>query len=88
MKAPTPYQLSAKLEAIDSDLLNINHVTEPGYANFAVTQVASSLISDDLAKLIENIRELVGEVNFTFHPILKGSRETLSGEGGHKGKRD
>ena len=61
---------------------------EAGYANFAVTQVASSLISDDLAKLIENIRGLVGEVNFTFSPISKGSSETLLGEGGHKGKKD
>jgi len=52
LKAPEPYKLSAKLEAIDADILDINHVTEPGYAAFAVIQIASSLISDDIGKLI------------------------------------
>jgi len=52
LKAPEPYKLSAKLEAIDADILDISHVTEPGYTAFAVIQIASSLISDDISKLI------------------------------------
>ena len=52
LKAPEPYQLSAKLEALDADILSINHITEPGYAAFAVMQIATSLITNDLAKLI------------------------------------
>lgn len=52
LKAPEPYKLSVKLQAIDADILDIRHVTEPGYAAFAVIQVASSLISDDIGKLI------------------------------------
>ena len=64
---------------------------EPGYASFAVTQVASSLVIDDLGRLIENVRGLVGEVDFTFHPVVTPplSDETLVsffGEG--KGKRE
>lgn len=53
LKSPQPYQLSARLEELDSDILSISHVTEPGYSAFAVMQIASSLISDDLGKLIE-----------------------------------
>ena len=34
LKAPASYQLSAKLEKIDTDILNISHITEPGYAAF------------------------------------------------------
>ena len=52
LKAPEPYQLSAKLEAIDADILSINHIAEPGYAAFAVMQVATSFITDDMEKLI------------------------------------
>ena len=67
MKAPQPYELSNKLRVLDPDILSIRNVDEPGYAAFAVTQIASSLVSDDLGKLINNVRELVGEVDFTFH---------------------
>ena len=53
LRAPEPYQLSAKLEAMDADILSINHIAEPGYAAFAVMQIATSLIIDDMTKLIE-----------------------------------
>ncbi|KAI4203065.1 MAG: hypothetical protein LQ350_002113 [Teloschistes chrysophthalmus] len=52
LEAPKPYGLSVKLEAIDADILDVSHITEPGYAAFAVMQIASSLISDDMNKLI------------------------------------
>ena len=53
LKAPKAYQLSEKLEALDPDILSVTHITEPGYSAFAVIQIASSLVSDDLGKLIE-----------------------------------
>ena len=53
LKAPQPYKLTEKLEALDADILSISHIAEPGYAAFAVMQIASSLISDDLGKLVE-----------------------------------
>ena len=52
VKAPEPYKLSATLEAIDPDILSISHIAEPGYAAFAVMQIASALINDDIEKLI------------------------------------
>lgn len=53
LKAPKPYQLSGKLEELDEDILSISHIAEPGYSAFAVMQIASSLVSDELGKLIE-----------------------------------
>lgn len=53
LKAPKPYQLSQKLEKLDADILSISHIAEPGYSAFAVMQIASSLVGDDLGKLIE-----------------------------------
>lgn len=52
LKAPKAYELSRRLEELDSDILSITHVAEPGYSAFAVIQIASSLVSDDLTKLI------------------------------------
>lgn len=53
LKKPEPFRLSERLQALDADILSINHIAEPGYAAFAVMQIASSMIGDDLGKLIE-----------------------------------
>ena len=53
LKVPDPYKLSARLEALDKDILSIEHVLEPGYSAFAVMQIASGLVRDDLDELIE-----------------------------------
>lgn len=55
LKKPQPFRLSERLEALDADILSINHIAEPGYAAFAVMQIASSMIGDDLGKLIESV---------------------------------
>ena len=90
LKVPEPYGLSDKLEAMDRSILSLDHAAEEGYASFAVTQVASSLISVDLGKLVENVRALVGEVNFTWGPVEQAvgmSGVTLT-EDGEKAKRE
>ena len=53
LKAPPSYKLSQRLEEMDPDILSLSHIAEPGYSAFAVMQIASSLVSDDLGKLIE-----------------------------------
>ena len=53
LKPPAPYRLSQKLEEMDADILSVSHIAEPGYSAFAVMQIASSLVNDDLEKLIE-----------------------------------
>ena len=55
LKAPQSYKLSQRLEELDPDILSISHIGEPGYSAFAVMQIASSLVSDDLGKLIEYV---------------------------------
>lgn len=53
MKVPDAFMLSARLEAIEKDILSIKHVLKPGYSAFAVMQIASSLVRDNLSELIE-----------------------------------
>lgn len=52
LKTPQPYQLSAKLEEIDHDILSVRHIAEPGYAAFAVMQVSSRCIIAELDVLL------------------------------------
>ena len=90
LKVPEPYGLSDRLEAMDRGILSLDHAAEEGYASFAVTQVASSLISVDLGKLVENVRVLVGEVNFTWGPVeqMVGMSGVTLTENGGKTKRE
>jgi hypothetical protein len=90
MQLPEPYQLSRRLEQVDKGILDSSHIEEPGYAAFAVTQVASSLITDDLRRLVEDVKDLVGEVDFSFKVVnSETSTQTDStGVGNGKGKQD
>jgi hypothetical protein len=70
MQLPEPFQLSKRLEKLDKGILDSRHVQEPGYSAYAVLQVASTLIRDDIEKLVENVKDLVGEVYFNFEDAL------------------
>ena len=91
LKPPSAFKLTARLEKLDRDILSIDHVAEPGYSAFAVMQVASSMISDDLERLLENVKSLVGEVDFSFRVVAGSADSSMEGplkEGSDKGKRD
>jgi len=89
VQLPQPYQLSHRLEQLDKGILDTRHVEEPGYAAYAVMQVASSMITDDLEKLVSNVKDLVGEVDFSFRIIDSDSTVNSSeSDGNGKGKKD
>lgn len=88
IQLPQPYSLNRRLEALDSGILDSRHIQEPGYSAYAVMQVASSLVTDDLARLVDCVKELVGETDFSF--TVGVSEDSLIGseENGRKGKND
>lgn len=99
LKPPEPYALSAKLETLDSNILSVRHMAEPGFAAFAVMQIGTKFIGDDLKALLDDVRELVGELDFSFHVVstsehdsAESSRTTLLDDererSGDKGKRE
>jgi len=87
---PESYNLSKRLEKLDRGILDARHVEEPGYSAYAVMQVASSLITDDLARLVDNVRDLVGETDFSFRVDVSDSSvdSTGSESSSRKGKKD
>ena len=69
VRVPEPYQLSERLDQLDKDILSIRHIAEPGYASFSVIQIGTKSLLDDLHKLLDNVKELVGELDFSFHVV-------------------
>lgn len=53
MKPLEPYGLLKTLQAVDKDILGVSHIAEPGYAAFAVMQIASRSLIFDLNRLTE-----------------------------------
>ena len=103
LRLPEPYHLASKLEEMDHDIMSIEHITEPGYAAFAVVQVASRCIVGDINQLVTLVKRLVGELDFSFHTVstsaassvrttdsltLAPSSSGRSAQSGDKGKRE
>jgi len=65
-------------------LLDPKHMEQPGYAEFAVLQVCTTLICDDLEGLVKAVSGLVGVVDFSFR--VGGSDSSLGSTGNGKGK--
>ena len=78
LKAPQRINLRRLLESMDDDILSTRHVLEPGYAAFAVMQVSSTMLRDDLEGLLEETKNLVGEAKF--NTDVAGMRELESGD--------
>jgi len=86
---PKPYELTRRLEEQDENILSVRHVNEPGYAAFAVLQLATRCIAQDLQELLTRVTGLVGELDFSFHIVDSPdlSSDTL-GDGGDELKED
>jgi len=57
----------------------VRHVEEPGYSAYAVLQVCSSLVMDDLRRLVDHVRDLVGETDFSFKISDQSSSSVILG---------
>ncbi|KAJ5355928.1 Brefeldin A sensitivity protein [Penicillium concentricum] len=72
LKAPRPYSFTRRLQALDSDLLSLRHIAEPGFAAFAVLQISTRCIVGDMDRLLRLVKDLVGELDFSFHAVTTG----------------
>lgn len=79
MPKPKPFALTSRLEELDKDILSIRHVNEPGYAAFAVLQLCTRSIGIDVDRLLDAVRELVGELDFSLRVTKEQFGESDSG---------
>ncbi|KAI6835187.1 hypothetical protein KC340_g1550 [Hortaea werneckii] len=69
LRVPEPYQLTRRLDEMDGDILSVRHIAEPGYSSFAVIQIGTKCMLDDLRKILAGVKELVGELDFSYHVV-------------------
>lgn len=68
---------------VDPEILSLKHISEPGYAAFAVMSISTRCIHMDVERLLKAVKGLVGELDFSFHVVstrengVVGSDETL-----------
>ncbi len=79
IKVPHSIDIAGQLAAIDPGILSITHIKEPCYAAFAVLEIASILIMQEMQAVLERVKELVGEVDFSVHFGDAGSESTTGG---------
>ncbi|KAK1470517.1 hypothetical protein CCUS01_06282 [Colletotrichum cuscutae] len=84
-------ELSEMVSPLGSgSILDVRNVEQHGYTEFAVLQVCSSLVCDDLEGLVRSVSSLVGVVDFSFR--INPSEATLTSsdedDARGKGKRD
>ncbi|OIW22794.1 hypothetical protein CONLIGDRAFT_150020 [Coniochaeta ligniaria NRRL 30616] len=85
---------SAGLGGLGLGLMDREHVLDPanvekpGYAEFAVLEICSTLVCDDLEGLIRSISGLVGVVDFSYRVDRSEGSLGSGGEAGGKGKID
>ena len=48
---------------------------EPGYAAFAVMQIAATMLADDLEGLLRETKKLVGEMDFSVNVVREEDYE-------------
>ncbi|GAW19180.1 hypothetical protein ANO14919_086640 [Xylariales sp. No.14919] len=89
-----PGDNTSKMRYESHGLLDARNMTQAGYAEFAVLQVCSTLVCDDLEGLIKSVSKLVGVVDFSYCITTSNSGSagaSLVGndsEGREKGKVD
>ena len=72
LRAPKPFGLTTKLEELDSDILSVRHIAEPGYSAFAVIQICSRSVVAELEVILKYVSP------YTVHGIVMGVSGLLS----------
>ncbi|KAF2863186.1 hypothetical protein K470DRAFT_211067 [Piedraia hortae CBS 480.64] len=76
LQVPEPYELSKHLDEIDKDILSVRHIAEPGYSAFALIQLGSRCMVEDVRLILKAMKELVGEMDFSFHIVSSHSNDS------------
>ncbi|KAK6434592.1 hypothetical protein LTR95_009221 [Oleoguttula sp. CCFEE 5521] len=69
LELPQPFAFVQRLQKIDKGILSVKHIAEPEYSVFAVVQICGVCITGDIEILAGHVRNLVGEMDFSFQAL-------------------
>ncbi|OQO12602.1 hypothetical protein B0A48_02064 [Cryoendolithus antarcticus] len=79
LELPQPFAFVQRLQKMDKGILSVKHIAEPEYSVFAVVQICGVCITNDIEILAGHVRNLVGEMDFSFK-ALNPSDDSLDSE--------
>ncbi len=80
LRAPERCHIGEMLTTLDAGIMNTQHVCEPGYSAFAVLQVSTTMLAEDLADLLADAKKLVGEADFELDVVQEDYEKQVGAE--------
>jgi hypothetical protein len=80
LRTPEPFHLSDQIQGSDADILGLKNMNEPGFLAFAVIELAHTCLVDSVDRIVGLIRDLVGEVDFSYQIVDTSPFEGPTGE--------
>lgn len=74
LASPGHFPLARKLREINAHAMHIENIQDLTFPAFACMEVATSLVNSRLKYLVENLKELVGEINFDLYVKDEGTK--------------
>ncbi|KAK4141413.1 uncharacterized protein C8A04DRAFT_39139 [Dichotomopilus funicola] len=84
--APMRRRVTTRRDQAVADILDPRNMEQPGYAEFAVLQICTTLVCDDLEGLVRAVSGLVGVVDFSFKVGGESDSSLDLGKAGEKGR--
>lgn len=69
LDVPSDTHLARQIHGDKADIITFQNLDEPGFRALAVIKLAQSCVTDSLTRIVEPVRELVGEVDFSYHIV-------------------
>jgi hypothetical protein len=86
LKAPTDFRLSDQLVGNGTHVLDLGNLNEPGFRPIAVIEVAQRCLVDSINMIVEHVKELVGEVDFSYN-VRNASAPSITLDGNEERKQ-
>lgn len=71
---------------LDPNILGLENINEPGFRSFAVIEVSHVCMVDSVSNIVKHVRDLVGEVDFSYQIVGTSARTSSSALDGASGK--
>ncbi|PVH88337.1 hypothetical protein DL98DRAFT_478193 [Cadophora sp. DSE1049] len=81
LQTPTGFRISDELLGDGGSLLDLRNVNEPGFRSIAVIEVAQRCVVGCTQRIVKLVRELVGELDFSYSIATPVGSESLLGNG-------
>jgi hypothetical protein len=80
LKTPSKFHLSEQIEGT-GNILALSNLNEPGFRELAVMELAHKCLVDSVDTILGLVKDLVGEVDFSYHVVNNSAAMSSSGLG-------